>query len=44
MVTARSSCPYLKKDIAVAKTDQDKLKQFPKQLKFIITTKIELRV
>ena len=38
-----SSYPDLKSDRSVAKTDQDKLKQFAEQLKSVFTTKIELK-
>ena len=37
------SCPDLKNGAAIAKTDQDKLKQFAEQLKSVFATKIELK-
>ena len=39
----RSSYPVLKHSTSIAKTDQDKLKQFAEQLKSVFTTKIELK-
>ena len=38
-----SSYPDLKKGTVIAKTDQDKLNQFPEQLKSVLETKIELK-
>ena len=44
MVTARSSCPYLKNDIAVAKTDQDKfILQFGHRLPRIRSMNLRLQ-
>ena len=37
------SCPDLKNGAVIAKTDQDKLKQFAEQLKSVFATKIELK-
>ena len=39
----RSTCPDLKNGSAIAKTDQDKLKQFAEQLKSVFTTKVKLK-
>ena len=38
-----SSYPELKSDATIAKTDQDKLKQFAERLKSVFATKIELK-